>query len=203
MNLTDWADRRNVQSALENGVKLLAARGVVDADRTGIAGFSEGSVIAAWAVFNSRLFKVASIGSGPMGPDVIALQGHATGSGFRASGYPSPAERREDFWKRISFEYNAATLETPTLMQVPESESLLAMRAINIARERKRPLELFVFPGAYHYKWQPAHRLAVYQRNLDWFDFWLRGVERENAPSSEYVQWREWRQRFNLGSGRQ
>ncbi len=24
-----------------------------------------------------------------------------------------------------------------------------------------------------HFKWQPAHRLAIYERSLEWFQFWL------------------------------
>jgi hypothetical protein len=37
-------------------------------------------------------------------------------------------------------------------------------------------------PGEHHYKWQPAHRLANYERSLDWFNFWLKGKE-PNDPA--------------------
>ena len=39
-------------------------------------------------------------------------------------------------------------------------------------------------------KWQPVHRLAIYVRNVDWFDFWLKGVE-DPAPAKagQYERW--------------
>jgi hypothetical protein len=33
--------------------------------------------------------------------------------------------------------------------------------------------------------WQPLHRLAVYDRNIDWFAFWLRGYEDLSAEKRE------------------
>lgn len=50
---------------------------------------------------------------------------------------------------------------------------------------------MFVFPDEYHLKWQPAHRLAIYDRVLDWFDFWLRGrVDPDPAKTKRYSRWR-------------
>src|SRR3546814_10333253 len=50
---------------------------------------------------------------------------------------------------------------------------------------------MYVFPGELHNKWQPAHRLAVYTRNIDWFDFWLRGyVDPDPSKSEQYERWR-------------
>jgi hypothetical protein len=52
------------------------------------------------------------------------------------------------------------------------------------------------FPDEHHVKWHPAHRLAIYQRNLDWFDFWLRGRERGCAGcDAQYARWRDLRAR--------
>ena len=53
---------------------------------------------------------------------------------------------------------------------------------------------MYVFFGEHHIKWQPVHRLAVYRRTIDWFDFWLRCQE-DPAPGKEeqYRRWRELR----------
>jgi len=57
-------------------------------------------------------------------------------------------------------------------------------------REAGKPVELYIFPGEYHLKWQPAHRAAVYRRSLDWFDFWLRGhVDPSSDKSPQYKRW--------------
>ena len=45
-----------------------------------------------------------------------------------------------------------------------------------------------------HQKFQPRHKLAVYERNLDWFRFWLQGYEDPNpAKEKQYARWREMR----------
>jgi hypothetical protein len=55
---------------------------------------------------------------------------------------------------------------------------------------------MYVFPHEYHIKWQPVHRLAIYRRNIDWFDFWLRGVEDPDpSKAAQYLRWRRMRDR--------
>jgi hypothetical protein len=51
--------------------------------------------------------------------------------------------------------------------------------------------DLFVFPNEPHQKFQPRHKLAVYERNLDWFRFWLEDYE-DPTPSkkAQYARWR-------------
>jgi hypothetical protein len=51
-----------------------------------------------------------------------------------------------------------------------------------------------VFPDEHHIKFQPKHKLAVYERNVDWFRFWLQGYE-DPSPEKvgEYRIWREMR----------
>lgn len=193
-NLDGFADRRNVQSSLHNGVQLLVARGLVDPARIGITGMSEGSAIAQWALFNSNIFAAAAISSGPMGQDVMAFGGTAAAKALQSYGYPRLVDKDENFWRPLSLDLNIQTLKTPVLYNLPESEYLLAVRSAAIARELEKPLDLFVFPDEQHFKWQPAHRYAIYRRNLDWFDFWLRGVESNDPDRREdLLRWREWR----------
>ena len=51
-------------------------------------------------------------------------------------------------------------------------------------------MEMFVLPDEPHVKWQPAHRLAMYERVIDWFAFWLQGERDCNAAKDE--QYRRW-----------
>lgn len=64
------------------------------------------------------------------------------------------------------------------------------MEAFESLREHGKPVELVVFPDEYHGKWQPAHRLAVYERSVDWFRFWLTG-EQDLRPDKA-GQFRRW-----------
>lgn len=48
-----------------------------------------------------------------------------------------------------------------------------------------------MFPNERHVKWQPAHRLAVYRRNLPWFDFWLKNeMPTDPALIEEAGRWK-------------
>ena len=50
---------------------------------------------------------------------------------------------------------------------------------------------MYVFVGEPHIKFGPRHKLVVYERNLDWFRFWLQGVERPDPPDvDQYEIWR-------------
>jgi len=58
----------------------------------------------------------------------------------------------------------------------------------------KKPVELVFYRGAPHIFTQPQQRFHAMHRNLDWFNFWLRGVE-DPAPEKreQYVRWRDMR----------
>jgi hypothetical protein len=37
---------------------------------------------------------------------------------------------------------------------------------------------------------QPRHRLAVFERNLDWFRYWLQGArDPDPAKADQYARW--------------
>jgi hypothetical protein len=51
---------------------------------------------------------------------------------------------------------------------------------------------MYVFADGYHLKWRPAHRLAGYERSIDWFDFWLNAkVDDDPTKEGQYARWRE------------
>lgn len=119
-----------------------------------------------------------------------ARVGPAAAREFRLAGYPRMVDRDEAFWKEISLSLNAAHVKVPLLLQLADEETLNALESYAALREAGAPVDMFVFPGEHHIKWQPAHRLAVYRRTLDWFDYWLRGL-RSDAPDrqAELASW--------------
>jgi hypothetical protein len=59
-------------------------------------------------------------------------------------------------------------------------------------RDWKKPIEMWIYPNEYHIKIQPRHRLNVYDRNVDWFRFWLKGEEDPDpARKEQYARWRK------------
>jgi dipeptidyl aminopeptidase/acylaminoacyl peptidase len=188
----DWIDRRSVQSALETAVREAIATGSVDPDRMGISGFSDGSSTVQWALINSSLFKVAALGTCCEGPDNYAL---VSGPSFeqlgRDIGYRFFEPGAAEFWKPMSLAQNADHIEVPILVQTGDSEYQSGLDVNAAFHVRGKPFELHVLPDEGHVKWQPAHRLAMYERSTEWFEFWLMG--RMNCDPGKAEQFARWR----------
>ena len=66
---------------------------------------------------------------------------------------------------------------------------------------REHRADLYVFPNEPHQKFQPRHKLAVYERNVDWFRFWLQGYEDlDPAKAAQYARWRLMRSNLHEGT---
>jgi dipeptidyl aminopeptidase/acylaminoacyl peptidase len=198
-NLRGFADRRNVHASLEGGVKLVIDRGIADPARIGITGLSDGSSTVDWALIHGSTFAAAATSSCCWDPTGIALVGQSAARHFAAEGYPGMLAQDDPFWKDVSLSDNARRLSTPILVSASEEEFLDSLITFTALREAGVPIDLFVFPGEYHARWQPAHRLATYKRSLDWFDFWLSGIR--SSDPSRTVELREW-ERLKRESGR-
>jgi len=73
---------------------------------------------------------------------------------------------------------------------VPDMEYRLGLEALEAFRLAGAPVDAYVFPDEHHLKWHPVHKLAVYQRSLAWFDFWLRDIASEDpARAPEIARW--------------
>ncbi len=192
----DWANRRNILSSLLNGVDQAEARGFVDPKRVGITGLSDGMSTIEYALINTKRFAAAALSSCCEDPKTVMTYGGVVWADWnhQVRGYPLATEDGTAFWKPMSLSLNARTLDTPILMQLADREYLGGLEAFTALRERKSPVDLYVFPDEYHMKWQPRHRLAVYERSIDWFDFWLNGRERAGAgKAGQYSIWRKLR----------
>jgi len=191
-NRKDWADRRNVQSSLEQAVGLAIATGTVDPDRMGISGFSDGVSTVQWALINSRLFRVAAIGSCCEDMQAYPLSaGPVFEREGREIGYRFFQPDAAEFWKSMSLVLNADRLTTPILIQNSDTEYQAGLDVVSALRLRGSPIELYVFDNEGHFKMQPAHRLAMYERSVEWFEFWLMG--RVNCDPDKAARVKRWR----------
>lgn len=190
LNLEHFADRRSVQSSLEGGVAIAIGRGIADPARIGITGLSDGTSTVEWALIHSNLFAAAAVSSCCWDSTLVALAGPTAAQHFLDEGYPGTLGRNDPFWREVSLSDNARRIRAPILIHASEEEFLDALLTYSALREAGAAVDLFEYPGEYHARWQPAHRLATYRRSLDWFDFWLRDV-RSNSPDRQ-AEIREW-----------
>lgn len=180
-------------SVVAAAIDHLVADGLVDRSRVGMGGLSFGSEVAMWTVIHSRLLRAAAIASVSFGPAYYWFNARPGRQMFvdnlrRHWNLDSPDVDPVD-WSRLSPAANIDRIGAPILMQLPESE---ARQTIELQSKlaTARMGELHVFPLAPHIKWEPRQKLAVYQRNLDWFLYWLSGeVDPDPAKAAQYARW--------------
>jgi dipeptidyl aminopeptidase/acylaminoacyl peptidase len=195
-NLRGWAERRSLLSAVLTGVKLVVDQGIADPDRVGITGLSDGASTVAFGLINSDRFAAAVMSTCCLEPwTMMSAMGTAYADRMQKLGYPPATADNREFWAPASIARNAAKIDTPLLMQLSDSEYAMGLEAFAALREQGKPVDLYVFPDEYHVKWQPAHRLAIYERNLDWFDFWLKGkVDPDPRKHAQFARWQALRE---------
>lgn len=189
-NLEGFTDRKSVQSSLEIVIRMLVTRGIVDPTRVGITGLSDGGSTAEFALLHSNLFAAAAMSSCCWDASLPIRVGPNAARHFREEGYPGLTEDGSAFWNQVSLSENAKRITTPILLQMADDEYVSSLMGYMALREVGAPIDLYIFPGEHHVKWQPAHRLAVFRRSLDWFDYWLKGIRPTSSDrSSEVVHW--------------
>ncbi|MCL7714973.1 Atxe2 family lasso peptide isopeptidase [Stenotrophomonas mori] len=179
--------------AVGSVVRRLAAEGRIDPARVGMGGLSFGSEVALWTTMKSSLLATVSLASpfgSPLWYTLASLRGEAALSAMRGNwGLGAPDETPEQ-WRTLSPAYNLDRIRVPVLFQMAEEEYGYALDYV-IPLVRTRRAEAYVFPDEAHNKFLPRHKAAVYQRNLDWFRFWLLDAEdRVPAKAAQYRRWR-------------
>ena len=181
-------------------VESLHRRGLLDPRRVAIGGFSFGSEVATWIAMYSRIAAAISIGSVQLEPTGYWLD--TIGVSDRAKmmkdvwhfGRPDETPAR---WKLVSPAFNTRTINAPILMQLPEQEARRIPELAAKLLASATPAELVAFPDEDHVIVQPRHRLAIYQRNLDWFRYWLQDyVDPDPAKADQYRRWQSMRVRI-------
>ena len=184
------------RSAVESAINLLAAEGRIDRNRIGMGGLSFGGEVTMWTLIHSDMIAAASLAS-PTTSQMYYLLGSNIGDEYlsvlRSNWQLGAPEETPEQWQRISPASNLDRLRAPILMQFPEQEYMHGLDyAIPLMRRNKA--DVYVFPHEAHNKFQPRHKLAVYERNLDWFRFWLLGLEDPDSDKTQqYVHWRSMR----------
>jgi dipeptidyl aminopeptidase/acylaminoacyl peptidase len=189
--------RRQALTALEIIIDRLAKRGLIDPEKIGISGLSDGAANVDFALFNSTRFAAAAE-SGDWSPIAYMMMPNpAMRDFFRAmlsanSGPVAVVER----WKALSMAFHADRVVTPLLMQISDRELIDDLPNYVALKDAGKPVDAYVFPDEYHFKWQPQHKLAVAERAIDWFCFWLKNEETgDPTKARQYEAWRQLKER--------
>ena len=134
---------------------------------------------------HSDLFATAVMSTGYSGPQQYWFNPAAwRKSMLNDYGGALPFEpAAEDFMAQDQLGWRAqTTLFPPLLWQVSDSELSHALFDHNLLFDEGHPVEMYVYPNAFHIKHQPIHRYNVYRRNVQWMQYWLQG---KRAPDGQ------------------
>ncbi len=157
------------------GVDAVEAKYPIDPDRVGVTGWSYGGFMTMFAVTQTHRFKAAVAGAGLS--DWQSYYGENSIDQwmipyFGASVYDDPA-----VYAKSSAIHYIKQARTPTLVVVgdrdgecPAPQSFEFWHAL---RDQHVPTQLVVYPNEGHGFVNPAHRLDVMERAVDWFDQYM------------------------------
>jgi len=192
-----FSQAQNPLASLEIAVTQLIAEKIVDPQRVGIAGWSFGSYLAELALTQTNLFQAGSAGEGGLNN---AGQYWVTGSkgmqdyldAFFGGPPFGPAYAN---YLQIAPALNVHKLNAPLLREYGTDVGVQSLEFFMAARRMGKTVEQIIYPGAPHIFDLPSHRLASMRRNLDWFRFWLQGIE-DSSPekAGQYRRWRQMRE---------
>jgi dipeptidyl aminopeptidase/acylaminoacyl peptidase len=184
------------RTAVESLVDDLGSRGDIDPARVGMGGLSFGAEVAMWTTMHSRIARAISVSTPVTTPSLrlsFGLWGDVYFSRLKRFWQLGSPEETPERWRLISPSFDIARVSAPVLMQMSEQEYRSSLDyAVPLIQARRA--DVYVFPNEPHQKFQPRHKLAVYERNLDWFRFWLQGYEDSDPrKKDQYDRWRSMR----------
>jgi dipeptidyl aminopeptidase/acylaminoacyl peptidase len=186
-------------SGVRTIVDSLRTQGLVDPARIGMGGLSFGSEVVLWLAMHSDLLAAGSVSSTSVTPTwyrLHSLQGPSFEAPVRRVWGLGAPDETPDQWRRLSPAFNVDKIHMALLMQMSEREYLPVLDYFVPLANAGAPAELYVFPNEAHQKVLPRHKLAVYERNLDWFRFWLQSyVDPDPEKSEQYRRWQVLKQR--------
>jgi dipeptidyl aminopeptidase/acylaminoacyl peptidase len=172
--LADWG-HKEVEDLLA-GVDYAVGKGIADAARLGVGGWSYGGLLTDYLIASDARFKAAISGAGSgnqlstYGADEYIVEYNAE---------LGPPWRNPALWLKVSYPFfHADRIHTPTLFlggdkdfNVPIAggeQMYQALRTLGVAAQ------LIVYPGEYHVLTRPSFLVDRSRRYLDWMEKYLQ-----------------------------
>jgi dienelactone hydrolase len=174
-----------------------AHNGALDPNRVGLTGQSLGANAGAYCISHSHAYAAAAFRHGSAIErarwelfETAAWRRDPVNGIYAQLHMPDPRNDPAGRWNEMSVAHRAREIDTPTLLQTNDTEYLFSLPLYSAMLEEGKPIEMYVFPEETHAFIQPAHRLVNYERQVDWFRFWLQHEE-DDSPSkhSQYDRW--------------
>ena len=172
-------------SDINTGLTALIEQGIVDSSAVGIAGASYGGYLTAYAITQTRRFAAASINDGPVDLTSEYGQNYATRASMAAGYFGGPPWTQRDLYASQSPITFVDRVRTPVLMRYggrsmtgdevrPSYMLAQGFEFYAGLRDTGVPVEFVLHPSQSHGITDWELYKDWIERNLRWFDFWLR-----------------------------
>lgn len=166
-----------------SGVDSLIAKGIVDKDRVGAMGWSQGGYISAFITCYSDRFKAVSVGAGIsdwmtyyVNTDIHPF----TRQYLKATPWDDP-----EIYQKTSPIFYVKNAKTPTLIQHGDQDKRVpppnAFELYQALKDRNVPAKLILYKGFGHPINKPKQQRAVMEHNYEWFSQYIWG----ETPAAE------------------
>ena len=183
-NYQDWGggDYRDIMT----GVDQVISQGVADPDRLGIMGWSYGGYMTSWVITQTKRFKAASVGAGVT--NLMSFTGTADIPGFVPDYFGGEYWEVFDRWRSRSAMFNVKGVTTPTLIQHGEQDLRVPIsqgyELYNALTRQGVATKMIVYPRQLHGLLEPKMIKDAMERNLEWFDRWIKGGGSSSSAAS-------------------
>ena len=158
------------------GVDHVVASGIADPQRIGIGGWSYGGILTDFLITRDTRFKAAISGAGA--GNMYAMYGNDQYVREYRLELGTPWANREAYDRASAPFLHADRISTPTLFQCAQEDfnvpCLGAEQMYQALRELQVPTQLVIYPGENHGLTVPSYLLDRMQRNLAWYDRFLK-----------------------------
>jgi hypothetical protein len=174
----------------------LTKDGKVDPTRVGLSGQSFGANVGTYCISHSNSIAAAAFRHGSAFESArrelfdTAAWMHGPNGFYGYMHMPAPDNDPTGRWDEMSVSRRARQINTSTLIEADGNEYVGALPLWSAMRKEGKAIEMQVLPDDTHLLVQPIHTLVNFERQIDWFKFWLKHEE-DMTPSkrSQYERW--------------
>ena len=162
---------------LENGVDYLIGRGLVDPEKLGLTGWSNGAILATELVTRSGRYKAASTGAGVV-EYISDWGGSEFGPTFDSYYFGKAPDEDPALYVRKSPLFRLKDVTTPTILYAGTGDRVVLpgqswSHFRGLQQLGRTPVRLVLFPGEPHVLGKYVHQKRKIEEDLAWFDTYL------------------------------